>query len=239
MTKRFKVILLVLAAALMVPSMTGLVGAGGCTQAPCHDFFYQDPLPISDWPVLSAADTDTAWAVSLGGLILKTDDGGKNWQYQWSELQRDPDTPPLRDICAVSPNVAWICGDGGAVLVTADGGETWSDKSISVPAQDFRLLGISAPSGSVAWAVGQDGSVYRTADGGDSWASVPVPGVQGLLGVSALSDQCTIPVSGTKMMRFQNSRSCRTVAAPPGDENCRTSVFICLCVCGGLTLTYT
>ena len=182
-------ILISLVVMIMVPAMTVLVGANNGTDSPCPDFFFQDPLPIDDWPVLASADSNTAWAVSLGGLIIKTTDGGANWEYQWSELQRDPDTPPFRGISVVDSNVAWICGDGGAVLVTSDGGGTWSDKSISVASQDFRLLGISALSSSVAWVVGQGGSVYRTADGGDSWASVPVAGVQDLAGVCALSDQ--------------------------------------------------
>ncbi|MDY6794959.1 MAG: YCF48-related protein [Actinomycetota bacterium] len=188
MTGKAKVILISLITAVMALAMSGLVGANGGDDPPCPDFFYQDPLPISDWPVMAATGPDTAWAVALDGLIVKTNDGGVNWEYQWSELQRQPDTPPLRGISVVDANVVWICGDGGAVLVTSDGGESWTLKNISVGSQDFRLLGISALNDKVAWVVGQGGSVYSTADGGDSWNPCPVPGAQDLMGVSALSD---------------------------------------------------
>ena len=137
---RSRVILIALVAFVLLLAMNTSAGAGDGAGAPCPDFFYQDPLPIGDWPVLAAADANTAWAVSLGGLIIKTADGGITWDYQWSDLQAAPDTPPLRDVCAVNTEVAWICGDGGAVLVTEDGGATWQDKSIAVPSQSFRLL---------------------------------------------------------------------------------------------------
>ncbi len=186
---RMRVIPIALAVVVLLFTMTATVGAGDGADAPCPDFFYQDPLPIDDWPVLAAADANTAWAVSLGGLIIKTADGGATWEYQWSDLQAAPDTPPLRDVCAVNTEVAWICGDGGAVLLTEDGGATWQDKSIAVPMQSFRLLGISALNRNVAWVVGQEGSVYRTSDGGDNWVSCPVPGAaQDITGVSALGN---------------------------------------------------
>jgi photosystem II stability/assembly factor-like uncharacterized protein len=190
MMGRFRAILIVLVCLVLLLAMTAMGGAADGTDAPCPDFFYQDPLPTGDWPVLAAADADTVWAVSLGGLIVKTADGGATWDYQWSDLQSAPDTPPLRDVCAVNTEVAWICGDGGAVLLTEDGGATWQDKSIAVPTQSFRLLGISALNRNVAWVVGQDNSVYRTSDGGDSWTSCPVPGISvDLTGVSALGNK--------------------------------------------------
>lgn len=168
MLRYMKAILIALVAGVMVLAMTCLVGVADGAGDPCPDFFYQDPLPISDWPVVASADADTAWAVSLGSLMVKTDDGGKNRGCQWSELQRDPDTPPLHGISVVNSQVAWICGDGD-VLATSDVGDTWSNKSISVASQDFRPLGISVLSDQVAGVVGQEGSVYRTTDGGTSW----------------------------------------------------------------------
>ncbi|MEW6554600.1 MAG: YCF48-related protein [Actinomycetota bacterium] len=190
MMGRLRAILIVLAVLNLVLAMTAMGGAADGADAPCPDFFYQDPLPTSDWPVLAAADANTAWAVSLGGLIVKTADGGATWDYQWSDLQAAPDAPPLRDICAVNAEVAWICGDGGAVLLTEDGGATWQDKSIAVPMQSFRLLGISALNRNVAWVVGQDNSVYRTSDGGGNWTPCPLPGAaKDITAVSALGNQ--------------------------------------------------
>lgn len=190
MAGRTRLVLVSLVIAVMLLALTGLAGASDGDDAPCPDFFFQEPLPINDWPVIEAADSNTAWAVSLGSLIVKTENGGANWEYQWSDLQRDPDPPPLRDICAVNSDVVWICGDGGAVLVTVDGGENWSVKRIAVPEQYYMLNGISALDDKVAWVAGVNGNVYTTSDGGDNWISCPVPGVAGeIYDVSALSDK--------------------------------------------------
>jgi photosystem II stability/assembly factor-like uncharacterized protein len=173
-----------------LPSITPGVYADGHAdgegQAPCPDFFFQDPLPVEDWPVLAAADSRTAWAVTYGGLIIKSQDG-ESWDYQWSDLQAWPDTPPLRDVCVVSPQVAWICGDDGSVLVTVDGGGTWDVRALSVPDPPSHLYGISALDDKVAWVVGDWGSVFRTVDGGLNWTSCPLPDPECLYGVSALS----------------------------------------------------
>jgi photosystem II stability/assembly factor-like uncharacterized protein len=219
-----RITLIVLVAVVLVLTMTATVGAGDGAGAPCPDFFYQDPLPIGDWPVLAAADADTAWAVSLGGLIIKTADGGMHWDYQWSELQAVPDTPPLRDVCAVNPDVAWICGDGGAVLLTTDGGATWSNKSISVASQDFRLLSISALNRNVAWVVGQGGSVYRTTDGGDSWITCPVPGAetQDLTAVSALGNQSAWVSGGNNLAAVTTDGGTSWDRRDPGVGNVST-----------------
>lgn len=180
----------VLASVLLVLVLLSMnVHAGTGDPAPCPDFFYQNPVPIDDWPKIASVNPDTAWAVSLGGQIIKTDDGGKTWDDQWTELQRQPETPPLRSISMVSQDVIWICGDGGAVIVTADGGTNWSLRNIPGLAQADQLFGISAVSDKVAWVVGGNGGVFRTDDGGKSWTSCPVPGVGDLSSVSALSAQ--------------------------------------------------
>jgi len=173
---------------LVLVSVTGYAATGD--PAPCPDFFYQNPVPIDDWPVIASVSPDTAWAVSLGGQIIMTEDGGKTWVNQWTELQRQPDTPPLRSISMASQDVIWICGDGGAVVMTVDGGANWSVRNIPGLAQADQLHGISAVSDKVAWVVGGSGGVFRTDDGGKNWTACPVPAVGGdLSGVSALSAQ--------------------------------------------------
>ncbi|MFH1151398.1 MAG: DUF5719 family protein [Actinomycetota bacterium] len=154
--------------------------------AACPDYFAQNPLPIDDWPELSAVDADTAWVVSLGGLILKTTDAGETWQAQWSEVQEWDQQPPLRAVSAVDGNVAWICGDSGVVLVTSNGGATWSYRPVGL---DLQLFGIAAVDDRVAFAVGQAGLAFGTVDGGATWNPLPIGVPNDLNDVWMVDDQ--------------------------------------------------
>lgn len=168
---------------LVIPSVGG---AANPTPAPCPDFFFQNPVPQGDWTEIGAADSSTAWVVSFGGLMLKTSDAGGSWDYQWSQAQVAPDTPPLYSLSVVNKDVVWVSGDGGLVLVTTDGGASWAVRSVP---QDIKVYGVSALDGNVAWVVGESSNVYRTTDGGQSWIPCPVGTPTDMLSVSALSDQ--------------------------------------------------
>jgi photosystem II stability/assembly factor-like uncharacterized protein len=60
-------------------------------------------------------------AVGERGIVLLSDDGGKNWR------QADvPTSVSLTSVKFVSPKIGWITGHSGIVLHTVDAGETWT-----------------------------------------------------------------------------------------------------------------
>jgi photosystem II stability/assembly factor-like uncharacterized protein len=67
---------------------------------------------------IAAVDARTAWAVGLGGIILKTTDGGTTWVTQNSGTANN-----LLSVAAVDANTAWVVGSDGLILKTLTGGE--------------------------------------------------------------------------------------------------------------------
>jgi photosystem II stability/assembly factor-like uncharacterized protein len=73
-------------------------------------------------------DSQNGWAVGEEGTIIKTTNGGINWQQiggnpiisQWLITTVD-----LNEIFVIDKNNLWIAGDYGTVLFTTDGGNTW------------------------------------------------------------------------------------------------------------------
>ena len=65
-------------------------------------------------------NADTGWVVGKFGLILKTTDGGVNWNPQSSETSNY-----LRSIYFIDNKVAWAAGWFGTILKTTNGGLKW------------------------------------------------------------------------------------------------------------------
>jgi photosystem II stability/assembly factor-like uncharacterized protein len=112
-------------------------------------------------------DENNGMISGLGGMILKTVDGGRTWRYG--------DVGRKRALFAVHPypKRAIVVGEKGLMRVSTDGGVTWD-----LPASGFptiftfmRDIGFSA-NDRVGFIVGQDGMVLRTEDGGGSWRQV-------------------------------------------------------------------
>ena len=67
-------------------------------------------------------DNNTVFITGEKGLILRSDDGGKeNTYYEVTT----PTTHDLRDIQFLNDTLGYIAGDAGTLLKTTDGGNTW------------------------------------------------------------------------------------------------------------------
>ncbi len=114
---------------------------------------------------ISAANTNSLWAVGGGGsLVFSSDDGGDSWK----------EFPPLggfgdaNEVYAVDTQTVWIAVDG-SIDWTYDGGLSWSNHN----AATF-TMGIAAVNKLEAWAATRDpihdlGLVYHTSNGGENW----------------------------------------------------------------------
>ncbi len=134
--------------------------------------------------VISAIDFASpvrGWAVTEGGHVLRTDDGGRSWRVVKLPVAAGT-------LCATASGQIWIGGANGDVYGSANSGVTW-DLSMDY-AQVPKLSAVFAPtitlipwltcSGSHAWALYDWGEaagsstyvVLATADDGASWAPV-------------------------------------------------------------------
>lgn len=124
------------------------------------------------WDVAYASET-TAFAVGVGGMVMKSTDGGTTW----SAVTHGLTTQDLYVIHFATDQVGFIGGLSATVLKTVDGGATWTNISTNLPEiittyaqlstqaiNDFYFL--DANNG---FATGYNGIILKTVDGGATW----------------------------------------------------------------------
>ncbi|MBW2315996.1 MAG: hypothetical protein JRH10_17635 [Deltaproteobacteria bacterium] len=113
---------------------------------------------------------DSGLISGLGGVILKSQDGGRTWAY------RETDRTQALFSVAASADRALSVGEKGLVQMSTDGGETWNQPDRGFP-EFFTFLRnvVFAPDGRTGFIVGQAGMVLRTTDAGANWEQVLPP----------------------------------------------------------------
>ena len=145
------------------------------------------------------SDAEYGWAVGHDETVLKTTDGGENWQRVYFA----PDTQQaLFDVWFADRQRGIAVGAYGAYLTTADGGTTWvSRKFAALPvssvvssepsddefAPDYHLNRIVA-AGDKLYIAAEAGQLYRSDDGGMNWQTLPSPYEGSFYGVLPLED---------------------------------------------------
>ena len=136
------------------------------------------------------ADTNIGWALDDDNSILRTTDGGQNWQVQRRagtidyKDTRYKDSPtqkikePLDAIVVANGTNAFAYGGGfhgegveqeGVFLGTTDGGNTWQKLPFLFQQNIKAIFFLDAQHG---WVYDNGGSIYRTTDGGHQWIVV-------------------------------------------------------------------
>lgn len=153
-----------------------------------------------------AVDRNVVWASGHGAVVLRTRDGGANW-----ERLRVPDSDSLefRDVHAASASTAWIlaAGAGGRSRIyhTTDGGATWQLQFRNADTSAFYdCLTFLDERRGVAYSDASGGRtlILRTGDGGRTWGLLPASRVPAPLpgeGAFAASGLC---VAGAKPRTF-------------------------------------
>jgi len=103
----------------------------------------------------------TGWAVGDSGRIVKTVNGGEDWNRQKSGVLAE-----LTAVDFVSTSVGYAVGKGGCVLRTSDGGAHWVKQSSGTAKRLTAVCFVSALRG---WMVGDKSVRLRTTDGGKNW----------------------------------------------------------------------
>ena len=116
------------------------------------------------------SDEDNGLISGLGGMILKSVDGGRTWRYE--------DVGRKQALFSVHPfpKRAIVVGEKGLIRVSSDGGVTWKPPASGFPTIFTFMRDISfSANDRVGFIVGQRGMVLRSEDGGDSWKQVLPP----------------------------------------------------------------
>lgn len=142
-------------------------------------------LPVTIYDIYFANST-TGWATGSLGTVYHTDDGGRTWMPQRSELEMmiggiSPSSEggkrwKMLAVQFVDPSHGFAAAESeieriGRLLTTTDGGATWS-KRWNPP--DAGLIDVHFLTPQVGWAVKKEVKyIYLTLDGGVRWYTEP------------------------------------------------------------------
>ncbi len=110
---------------------------------------------------VSFSGESAGWAVGQYGTVLRSEDGGKSWSYQRSNITRD-----LMGVFAISREKGCAVGRAGTIMRTDDSGTNWHRVESGVACQYNDVAFISPQDGFI---VGEFESILRTKDGGANW----------------------------------------------------------------------
>ena len=102
------------------------------------------------------------WRVGDSGKIERSDDRGKTWKPQTSNVTED-----LTSGSAVSDKVCWVVGRNGTILVSVDGGKSWNPVTSPIAGDIGGIRATDALHASI-WDAPRHVS-FETSDGGASW----------------------------------------------------------------------
>jgi len=132
-------------------------------------WFWQYPKPQGN-TLRDIFIFDSLKAIAVGdvGTVIKTYDGGNNWNVQHHSGGTDIDLYSVHFIDTLN---GWACGgiwytEKNVLLKTTDGGKDWIEIETGNILPLKAVYFVDADTGFV---VGEDGIVLRTTDGGENW----------------------------------------------------------------------
>lgn len=156
------------------------------------------PEPTSN--VLTApyfVNEDLGWIVGDGGIILKTVDGGSNW-----EIQISPVSEFFTSCFFPNEDLGFITGFGGTILKTTNGGLTW----VSKPSASHNWIMLTQFTNSAQGFALTTDSILKTTDGGETWQRINTGNSQLHLSMYFLNDSVGwIGCSGGKVIKTNDS----------------------------------
>jgi len=97
-------------------------------------------------------------------VILKTIDGGNNWQIIYQDALGQN-----KSVFCISPDTALVVGVNGKVLRTDDAGNSWQNINTGII---DNFCQITFPSPSIGFIISRHGFMIKSTDGGITWKNV-------------------------------------------------------------------
>lgn len=115
-------------------------------------------------------DNQTGYAVGHEATILKTSDGGNNWELQFNERRGET---PLFGVYFSDAKNGIAIGGFSYTFETNDGGETWTQRSLVEDSyDDFHLNDLFTDTKGNVYIPAEYGTVYKSVDRGRTWQTL-------------------------------------------------------------------
>ena len=146
-----KIILIIIFSLLLLPVKAQWIQQNSGTTENLNDVF--------------AITADTVVVVGNAGTILRTTDGGNNWQPIANATANI-----LHKVKFINTTTGYIVGDNGTLLKTTDAGETWQTINLNIT---NNLYDISCPNDHTIYISGSNGLIKKSIDSGQNWTTIP------------------------------------------------------------------
>lgn len=113
-----------------------------------------------------ALDQFNIWAVSTGGYVYKSSDGGLTWTTQDAGAAT---TANLTQVRFLDANNGWACGATNVILRTRNGGLSWGLVAGPAGKSAVTINAIVPVTENRVWLAFNDGTLYYTEDAGVTW----------------------------------------------------------------------
>jgi photosystem II stability/assembly factor-like uncharacterized protein len=155
--------------------------------------------PLND---IFAVNDKKVWAVGAGRLVMKTLNGGNDWEI--IELTNVASVAAFNCI-SIHEGTVWLSGEKGLIVSSNDSGENWTVHDLPASASEYLIQGIHAVDSDLIYAVGnkstqREGIVLKSENGGETWEEIILPNGYdniGWIGVKA-TDKEHIVIFGGK-----------------------------------------
>ena len=141
----------------------------------------QFPMITSELNSVTFVDSVNGWVIGMAGTILRTIDGGENWEDLTDTTTNDAH---LYDVRFVTDSIGWVVGAEGAIWKTTDAGDNWTNQASGTTIGFEKVYFINTTTG---WVVGYQGTILYTTNGGTTWTTQPAPNNFNLTSVTSKS----------------------------------------------------
>lgn len=199
------------------------------------DSWTQAPSPTRQMlTAVDFVDASNGWAVGHDSLILRTRDGGENWEIQYRDPTLDESRDdqaggllerPLMDVWFRDANTGFAVGAYGLFLRTDDGGQNWEELPDLIDNEfGFHYNAMTAVKDTGLFLVGEMGTMYRSTDFGDTWETIQdLPYDGSLFGTAGTGRAGEVLIWGLRGNMYRSSDFGDTwdqirLQTPDGDE---------------------
>jgi len=156
-------------------------------------------------------DDRVGWAVGHGGIVVRTRDGGENWQLLSGRIDGKD---ALFSVSFRDEKNGFVVGSFGYAARSSDGGATWIPFEVAPGELGERHLNQIVTRGKLMLIAAESGVAFRSENSGASFDAVTLPYKGSIWGGTALADGSMMlwGMRGTVMRSVDEGRTWTIVA---------------------------